>query len=134
MKNTVKSILAGIMIFGDLLLMAFFAGDLLSGYDFGIDLFMILFLGADMLLSVDYIGKLRKQSKENAVLEEQERLIRLRNQREIQNRNRRAADEDAVMAADIRRRNEAGDPDEIDPEELAEMLSGQSESSQSQPK
>ena len=134
MKNTLKSILSGVMIFGDLLLMAFFLGDLLYGYDVGIDLFMVLFLGVDMLLSMDFIGKLHKQSKETAIIEEEERLKRLRRTRRTTKPQMTVEDEDARMAEEIRRRDEAS-ADEIDPEELAEMLSDKnSSSSQSQPK
>ena len=135
MKNTVKSILSGVMIFFDLLLMAFFFGDMMSGYDVGIDIFMLLFLTTDMLLSIDYIGKLNKQSKETAILEEEERLKRLRRFRERKQPAQRPVDEDAAMAADIRRRTEAAQADdEIDPDELAEMLSGTQGTNQSQPK
>ena len=115
------------MILGDLLLMAFFLGDMLYGYDFGIDLFMVIFLGVDMLLSVDYISKLHKQSKETNILEEQERLKQLRRTRRIQQEEQQLLDDDAALAEEIRRTNEA--EEEIDPEELADLIQKKDNSS-----
>ena len=51
------------MIFGDFLLLIFFFFDLLEGYDVGLDLFMIIFLLVDTLLSADYIIGLNKKEK-----------------------------------------------------------------------
>ena len=59
-----KKILSGIMIAGDILLGAVFFADLLTGIDPGIDLFLLAFLATDALLSLDYIGRLSKEQKE----------------------------------------------------------------------
>lgn len=94
------------MIAGDLLLGAVFFADLLSGVDVGIDLFLLAFLSADALLSLDYISRLTKE----------EELKKKQSQKTYEKPERRL---DREMAADISASNEVLD---MDPDELAELL------------
>ncbi len=101
----VKKFLSGVMIAGDILLGSVFLADLLSGTDTGISLFLLAFLSADALLSLDYIGRLSKEEEE-----EKKKAFR----KEDPNRKL-----DRQMAEDISSATEAYD---IDPEELAQIL------------
>lgn len=93
------------MIAGDILLGSVFLADLLSGTDSGISLFLLAFLSADALLSLDYIGRLSKEEEE----EKKKASRREDPERKL----------DRQMAEDISSSTEAYD---IDPEELAEIL------------
>lgn len=114
----VKKFLSGIMITGDLLLGAVFFADLLvgGGSDIGIDLFLLAFLSADALLSLDYIGRLTKEEKEE------------KTSRRYESDQRRM---DRKMAQEISSKTEALDPreveEEMDPDELAQLLRDQSQ-------
>ena len=112
LSSKVKKFLSGIMISGDLLLGAVFFADLLSGTDISIDLFMLAFLGADALLSLDYISRL---SKEEELKKKQE------SSRRYEKPERRL---DREMAEDISSSHEVL---EMDPEELAELLQNHAE-------
>lgn len=101
----VKKFLSGVMIAGDILLGSVFLADLLSGTDPGISLFLLAFLSADALLSLDYIGRLSKEEEE----EKKKASRREDPERKL----------DRQMAEDISSSTEAYD---IDPEELAEIL------------
>lgn len=106
------------MITGDLLLGAVFFADLLvgGGSDIGIDLFLLAFLSADALLSLDYIGRLTKEEKEE------------KTSRRYESDQRRM---DRKMAQEISSKTEALDPreveEEMDPDELAQLLRNQSQ-------
>ena len=114
-----KKILSGIMIAGDILLGAVFFADLLTGIDPGIDLFLLAFLATDALLSLDYIGRLSKEQKE----QEKQKLYEARQQAVHPDRL-----EDRKMAQDIASGNEALDYiDELSPDELAELLQNRQE-------
>lgn len=101
----IKKFLSGVMIAGDILLGSVFLADLLSGTDPGISLFLLAFLSADALLSLDYIGRLSKEEEE----EKKKASRREDPERKL----------DRQMAEDISSSTEAYD---IDPEELAEIL------------
>ena len=130
----VKKFLSGIMIAGDLLLGSFFLADLLTGYDTEIDLFILFFLAADALLSIDYIGKLTKEQVEAKKKEEQAQ----RRQAKKQEAAAQARDLDKEMAADIASNNEAlrqlEQEAQLNPDELREMLSGKNDISQTMQK
>ena len=130
----VKKFLSGIMIAGDLLLGSFFLADLLTGYDTEIDLFILFFLAADALLSVDYIGKLTKEQVDTKKKEQQA----LRRQAKKQEAAAQAKDLDRQMAADIASNNEAlmqlEEEAQLDPDELREMLSAKNDLAQTQQK
>lgn len=113
-SNKVKKFLSGVMIAGDILLGAVFFADLLAGMDVSMDLFLLAFLSADALLSLDYIGRLSKEEKEKELVEI--RLKRAQNMRP----DRKL---DLEMADDISAETEAlSYLEEMDPEELAELL------------
>lgn len=113
-SNKVKKFLSGVMIAGDILLGAVFFADLLAGMDVSMDLFLLAFLSADALLSLDYIGRLSKEEKEKELAEI--RLKRAQNMRP----DRKL---DLEMADDISAETEAlSCIEEMDPEELAELL------------
>lgn len=113
-SNKVKKFLSGVMIAGDILLGAVFFADLLAGMDVSMDLFLLAFLSADALLSLDYIGRLSKEEKEKELAEI--RLKRAQNMRP----DRKL---DLEMADDISAETEAlSYLEEMDPEELAELL------------
>ena len=113
-SNKVKKFLSGVMIAGDILLGAVFFADLLAGMDVSMDLFLLAFLSADALLSLDYIGRLSKEEKEKELAEL--RLKRAQNMRP----DRKL---DLEMADDISSETEAlSYLEEMDPEELAELL------------
>ena len=113
-SNKVKKFLSGVMIAGDILLGAVFFADLLAGMDVSMDLFLLAFLSADALLSLDYIGRLSKEEKEKELAEL--RLKRAQNMRP----DRKL---DLEMADDISAETEAlSYLEEMDPEELAELL------------
>ena len=113
-SNKVKKFLSGVMIAGDILLGAVFFADLLAGMDMSMDLFLLAFLSADALLSLDYIGRLSKEEKEKELAEI--RLKRAQNMRP----DRKL---DLEMADNISAETEAlSYLEEMDPEELAELL------------
>ena len=102
------------MIAGDILLGAVFFADLLAGMDVSMDLFLLAFLSADALLSLDYIGRLSKEEKEKELAE-----IRLRRAQNMRPERKL----DLEMADDISSETEAlSYIEEMDPEELAELL------------
>jgi|LAHS01.1.fsa_nt_gb regulatory protein YycI of two-component signal transduction system YycFG len=112
MPNRIKQFFAGVMIAGDVFLMAF-ALSMLGTYDAGIGIFMLIFLAVDAYLSVDYILNLHRQNaaiadqevEENmaAIRQEAEddRLEREKEQQEQELEKKRAELDDA-LAAEVR--------------------------------
>ncbi len=134
------------MIFGDFLLLIFFFFDLLEGYDVGLDLFMIIFLLVDTLLSADYIIGLNKKEKlEDKITDTEFRLQdaqekntdheianSIRRSRQIQEERdrleelQRQREEEQKKLDELKKQREAAEKqkkqEELDPEELQSML------------
>ena len=134
------------MIFGDFLLLIFFFFDLLEGYDVGLDLFMIIYLLVDTLLSADYIIGLNKKEKlEDKITDTEFRLQdaqekntdheianSIRRSRQIQEERdrleelQRQREEEQKKLDELKKQREAAEKqkkqEELDPEELQSML------------
>lgn len=142
MPKTLKQILSGFMIFGDLFLLIFFIVDLMEGYDVGIDLFIIMFLLVDSLLSIDYIIGLNKKEKlESRIAYTEDRLYNaqeintdheiaesLRLRRQEQEERRRQEEQQRSDSSEYeawlkgKEQQKENKPEELDPEELRSML------------
>ncbi|MCR5795650.1 MAG: hypothetical protein K6G61_09960 [Solobacterium sp.] len=114
MNKTFKQILAGCKAGFDVVMMLYFLFDLISGYDVGVDLFVLALFTTDLFLSIDYIRMLEKQKKD-------ENFNQILAQRRMQER----ISDDRNMAHAIRRDLEASQ--ELSPEEMAELLGNQNE-------
>ena len=117
MKTTIKQILAAIMLSIDVIFTFYGVADGISTGD-GISWFLAVLFGACGYMAFDYLSLLSKQKKEEEKqMRQQERTTAKQRQKEL--------DADREMAEEIRRRTEVTD---LSPEELSELLSGNSQS------
>lgn len=121
MHSKLKRFLAGFMLAGDLLLLPFFFIDALSTGD-GISWFLAAFFAVDAYLTVDYMKEMTQQVRQDEYSTDYEKREYARNLTKAQLARKKRLDDDRQMAEEIRRSTEIN---EMDPDELREMLSGQ---------
>lgn len=119
MPITLKQILSGVMIAGDVLLMLFFGGDFLSGFhEAGLDIFALVFLAVDAYLSIDYILYLHRQKVALDHQAVEEHVASIREQAREEKIEQQRVSLDDALAQDVRNAK----VEEPDSEELKDML------------
>ncbi len=114
MSSELKRILSGIMVAADGFLAFLFLFMLLNGEMFGLSLFMIIFLGIDAYLSIDYMKQLSHRMKV-------ERDLKRDNEAAKRARRRRVAGKP---------KHETIIPEVVEEEDLSDILTGNSEVNQ----
>ena len=121
MDPKLKKFFAFFMAAADLLLLPFFLIDGISTGD-TISWFLTAFFAIDTYLTIDYINELTKKINEEQHQAQNDSREYARNLAKAQYSYMKQQEEDRQMAAAIR---EAKEVEEMDPDELHDLLSGQ---------
>lgn len=121
MDPKLKKFFAFFMAAADLLLLPFF---LIDGFTTGdtISWFLAAFFAIDTYLTIDYINELTRKINEEQQQTQNDSREYARNLAKAQYSYMKQQEEDKQMAAAIR---EAKEVEEMDPDELRDLLSGQ---------
>lgn len=121
MNKKLKRFLAGVMLAGDLMMLPFFFIDGLSTGD-GISWFLTAFFAIDAYLTIDYMKEMTDGLKEEEQEMQDTGYEYARNLTKAQYAYLKRKESDKEMAEEIRKKREV---EEMDPEELHDLLSGE---------